>query len=60
MASGVTNYDLVVEIGDDNFLDLSNFYATEESRNNQCDHNLKLYPAFLVCSRLGTGACILG
>lgn len=34
MASGVTNYGLVVEIGDDNFLDLSNFYATEEPRNN--------------------------
>lgn len=57
--SGVTNYDLVVEIGDDNFLDLSDFYATEEPRNNQCDHNLNLWPTFPVCSKLRIGACVL-
>lgn len=42
IVSGVTNYGLVVEIGDGNLLDLSDFYATEEPRNNQCDHNLNL------------------
>lgn len=42
IVSGVTNYGPVVEIGDGNFLDLSDFYAPEEPRNNQFDHNLDL------------------